>query len=67
MNVSNVFPLCRKLVFHPDFLFGLRRMDQYEAYLQEYRARQRDMKQARQVIAEAKKILKERESDGRTV
>ena len=42
-------------------------MDQYEAYLQEYRTRQKDMKQARQVIAEAKKILKEREDNERTV
>ena len=43
-KASTIFPLCRKLVFHPDFLYGLRRMDQYEAYLQEYKTRQKEMK-----------------------
>lgn len=62
MKAAAVFPLCRKLVFHPDFLYGLRRMDRYEAYLREYQARQEEMKRARQVIAEAKKILKEKEA-----
>ena len=67
IKASTVFPLCRRLVFHPDFLYGLRRMDQYEAYLREYRTRQEEMRQARQVIAEAKKILKERENNERNV
>lgn len=62
MKAATVFPLCRKLVFHPDFLYGLRRMDQYEAYLQGYKAKQKEMRQARQVIAEARKILKEKEA-----
>lgn len=66
-KASTIFPLCRRLVFHPDFLYGLRRMDQYEAYLQGYRTRQKEMRQAKEVLAEARKILKEREGNGRTV
>lgn len=63
-KASTVFPLCRKLVFPPDFLYGLRRMDQYDAYLDEYEARQKKVTQAKKVLARAKQMLKEESNEG---
>lgn len=63
-KASTVFPLCRKLVFPPDFLYGLRRMDQYNDYLDGYEARQKELAQAKKVLAKARQIMKE-ESDER--
>lgn len=65
-KASTVFPLCRKLVFPPDFLYGLRRMDQYDAYLDEYEAQQKKVMQAKKVLAKARRLLKE-ESNERSI
>lgn len=63
-KASTVFPLCRKLVFPPDFLYGLRRMDQYNAYLDKYEAQQKKMIQAKKVLARARQMLKEESNEG---
>lgn len=64
MSASTVFPLCQKLIFHPDFLYGLRRMRQYDAYLTKYEAEQKKLEQAMEAYTEARRILREKRKKG---
>ena len=53
MKARTLFPMCKVMDFHPSFLYGLRKMDEYGAYLNGLRAReerQRLNEEARQYI-----------------
>ena len=53
MKARTLFPMCKVMDFHPFFLYGMRKMDEYGAYLNSLRAReerQRLNEEARQYI-----------------
>ena len=58
-----VFKLCRAMVFHPFFLYGLRSMDEYDGYRQAYIDMRKKRKERSEILKEVEEIYRQRTTE----
>lgn len=63
MRAQTVFKMCKAMIFHPAFLYGLRSMREYEAYRNQYNKAQEDNAFRSEVRDEVEKMVRQRRAE----
>ena len=63
MHARTIFGACRRMVFHPYFLYGFRDISEYEGYRRAYEDMRRKKQEQSEIMKEAEEIYRRRAAE----